>query len=111
MRECAVGWQDQIEAVLVGARQPLSTNEVGERARVVPTGPYAQKTPLVQRQGGDPGQECYRVLAKLARRGMVVKSYKSYDRRVFWSASGALRQRFVESLGLMPPTEPLPRPE
>lgn len=87
-----VGWEDQACAVLLSAKEPLWTTEVGRLARVVPTGPYADAD-LAEREGGDPYQACYRVLVRLEKRGLVIRHYYEGDARVYWLASPSLRQR------------------
>jgi hypothetical protein len=90
-----VGWEDQIVSVLLGARGPLWTREVGEKARVIPTGPFVSED-IAQRAAGDPGQQCYRMLAKLEREGLVWKTYRDGDFRAWWEATPLLRARRAE---------------
>lgn len=110
-RPCVVGWEDQIRRVLADARQPLTTAEVGQLARVIPTGKHADPD-LSQRPGGDVGQDCYRILRRLQSEGLVRRADRPNEVVARWRATPALRgegKRMVaklDELYLRPAYEP-----
>ena len=104
-RPCSIGWEDQIRRVLAEAREPLTTIEIGRRARVIPTGKYAESD-LSKRQAGDPGQECYRILRRLYEQGLVRRDDDGTTAR--WRATSILRGKARRSIAQLDALYELP---
>jgi hypothetical protein len=93
----AVGWADQILAVLAHADRPLSTDEIGRRARVVLPGPK----PLQFRPAGNPSGATYRILVRLVGSGYATRTDTPEARSATWAASAELRTIEAEGVAIL----------